>query len=547
MRAKMVRRDFLKAAALSVAAAGVPAVEVAAKALPSTVAQPQSVVPLPPLAVIALNRIAFGPKPGQFDASTFQGMAGSTDAERLASFVNWQLNPTGISDTLCESRLAAAGLTTLGKSLTQLWADHHTSPTGDRTLPVKDVTRATWIRQVYSQRQLFEAMAAFWHNHFSIYAWDYAYASATWVSYDRDVIRANALGNFRTLLGAVATSPAMLFYLDNYINKAAGPNENWAREVFELHTLGSENYLGVAEQSTVPGYSTSNPIGYVDPDVYEATDCFTGWRVSDGQDQTANTGAFLYYKNWHVTHQKLVLGHFLPHDQNDMVDGQQVLDLLASHPGTARFICRKLCRRFISDDPPQAVIDAAAAEFTAQAGASDQIARVLRVILNSDAFKTNWGDKIRRPSEVTVAMLRATNADFTPSDSFTWNYDSMNEPLFEHRSPDGYPDVRSAWTNTTSLLKRWQMALYLTENDITNITTNLISQMPGYTTANAIVDFWINRILERPMSTPEQRSRVVDFMRGVHSATFSMPATEVTARVPRMVALLLMSPDFQYR
>jgi uncharacterized protein (DUF1800 family) len=547
------RRSALKAFGLASAALlGGPATEVAAKSIRPldglTNALPQEPLPLPPLSVIALSRMAYGTRPGSFDFGTFNAFAGATASEKLAAFVEWQLTPQTIDDTDCNNRIAAANLPSLNKSLTQLWNDYKKTSGADRVKPVKDVRSAAFIRAVYSRRQLFEVMVNFWHNHFNIYAWDYAYAGPTWAHYDRDVIRANALGNFRQLLEAAATSPAMLFYLDNYINNSGGPNENWARELFELHTMGAENYLGVAPQNSVPGYPDA-PIGYVDADVYEATRCFTGWRVNDGQwPLTTNTGEFMYYDTWHDRFQKTILGRFLPANGAAMADGRSVLDLLATHPGTARFISRKLCRHFISDSPPQEVVDAGATEFLAHTGSADQIKRVLRVILLSEAFQGTWGEKIRRPFEVTVAMLRATNAEFTPSDEFYWTYDDMNQALFEYRAPNGYSDIKENWTNSTSMLERWQIAISFTENNIDLTTMNLGAQMPaGYNTANSIVDYWITRILGRPMFTSAQRSRVVDFMRGPYSASAVLNSTFITERLQRMVALLLMCADFQYR
>lgn len=505
-------------------------------------------LPLPPPAVIALNRLAYGPMPGSFDYNTFDAFPGASAGEKLTGYIDWQLNPAAIDDSACNNRIAAAGLSTLNKSLTQLWNDHKKAPNADRTLPVKEVRSAAFLRAVYSRRQLFEVLVNFWHNHFNIYAWDYAYASPTWAHFDRDVIRAYALGNFRQMLEAVATHPAMLFYLDNYINQAGGPNENWAREVFELHTLGAENYLGVIPQASVPGYPSA-PIGYVDADVYEATRAFTGWRVNDGMwPLPTDTGEFLYYDQWHDRFQKTVLGYFMAANNGPLADGQRVLDLIAYHPGTARFIARKLCRRLIADDPPQSVVDAAAAEFSANLAAPDQLRRVVRVILLAPEFLTTWGEKIKTPFEATVGMLRALNADFNPSNEFYWNYDDQNQPLFERRPPDGYPDRREGWTNSTTLLSRWQMAVSLTENWIDGAAVNVDTQMPAsYNNANAIVDFWIQRILGRPMFSAAQRARIVDFMRGPYTASFALSPTFVTERLRRMVALILMAPDFNYR
>ena len=547
----VARRNFLKAALTGVAAAALPSAPVLAAATARAIDLASSAQsgPTPPaLGGIALNRAAFGPKPGVFDLNTFNNQPGANDTQRLASFIEWQLNPGAINDSDCDARLAAANLPTLKKSLTQLWTDHYKTSGGNRTQPVQETSQATWIRGVYSQRQLFEVLVNFWHNHFSVYAWDYGFASATWVHYDRDVIRAHALGNFRALLEAVATSPAMLFYLNNYANQAGGPNENWARELFELHTMGAENYLGVGLQTDVPGYPAA-PVAYVDADVYETTRCFTGWRVNDGEyPLNTSTGEFLYYDSWHDRFQKTVLGHFIPPDGAPMANGRTVLDLLVAHPGTARFIARKLCRRLIGDNPPQAVVDAAAAEFAANINASDQIKRVVRVILNSPEFANTWGDKIKQPFEAALSLLRASNANFSPSNSFTYLYEAMGQPLFSHHSPDGYADVKSAWTNTSSMLKRWQMAMSLTENTITSISTDLNAQTPSNLhSANALVDFWIERILTRPLSNPAQRTRMVDFMRGPYAASFDLPASHIVSHLPRMVALILMSPDFQYR
>jgi uncharacterized protein (DUF1800 family) len=243
-----------------------------------------------------------------------------------------------------------------------------------------------------------------------------------------------------------------------------------------------------------------------------------------------------------------VLGRYMSENRGPLVDGREVLDLLAAHPGTGRFVSRKLCRRFIGDDPPQDVVDAAAAAFTAQKDAPDQLKRVLRVILLSDAFKNTWGEKIKRPFEAAVSILRAINAEFAPSNDFDWNYENMGQPLFERRPPDGYPDVKAAWTNTSSMLKRWQLCLSLIEGWVDNTSVDINSQMPtGINTANAIVDYWVDRLLGRPPSSAAQRSRIVDFMRGPYSADFALSSSFIADRLRRMVALLMMAPDFQYR
>lgn len=274
--------------------------------------------PLPPDAH-ALSRLTFGPQLADFDH--FAAL-GKTPRQRLERFLDQQLHPATIADADCDARIAKLELKTLKKSLEELWRDHVVAadalrdaapkdapappmdpkapapPKKDdkgkkdentlRLQPARETEAATWLRAVYSARQLNELLANFWHDHFSVFAWDNR-VSATFVHYDRDVIRAHMFGNFRVFLEAVAQSPTMLHYLDNELNQSGNPNENFARELFELHTLGSENYLGTMDRARAPGFAHGAPTGYVDGDVYEAARAFTGWRV-EADKKGANTG-----------------------------------------------------------------------------------------------------------------------------------------------------------------------------------------------------------------------------------------------------------------
>src|SRR5579864_6629921 len=350
-----------------------------------------AVAALPALEIVALNRLAFGPRPGDLDA--FRQL-GSSDRERLANYVDLQLNPLLIDDGECDTRLGAGNFQTLGKPLAQLWNDHVVNPPDDqgynwRDLPLRETVHATFIKAVYSKRQLQEVLVDFWHNHFNVFS-DTEGVPPVFVHYDRDVIRGNALGNFRDMVEAVGTSPAMLFFLDNNSNQVAGPNENYARELFELHTLGAENYFGVQDPRNIKGFLSHDSVGYVDNDVYEAARAFTGWRVDTGSNHDENlhnTGTFVYYKAWHDRFNKQILGRYLPHDQADMQDGRDVLDMLAQHPGTAGHVALKLARRLIADQPPADVVSRAADVFHAQVDAPDQLAQVVRSIVFSDAFR----------------------------------------------------------------------------------------------------------------------------------------------------------------
>ncbi len=545
-------------------------------------------VPLPPLRVIALTRLAFGPS---LNNSEGYPNTGNPEAD-FATWVNQQLNPDFGADTECNARIAAANLPTLNKSLPQLWTDHMRNPTQNPGLkrhdPADDVYIATFIRATYSKWQLFELLVDFWHNHFNVYAWDWSYAMATWMHYDRDVIRANALGNFRNMLESVAKSPAMLFYLDNYINTVAGPNENWARELFELHALGAESYAGVVPRESVPGYPAA-PVKYCDGDVYEATRCFTGWRVNDekrqGDPMFKDDGTFLYDASRHDRFQKIVLGASFPETWANEAekDGRVVLDKLASHPGTGRYIVRKLWRRFIGDgvprsyngppnDPPPApgvdpahdFLEECAAYWTSLWQDSQQIRKVMLKLLTDpkSPFKTTFGDKIKRPFEAAVSMLRAVGADFRPDKAhwdFSGIYDSMGQDLFSRRSPDGYPDVKQAWNNTMSILMRWRWCNWMMEegvpqdrNDIkVDVFAPTIGAINGGVinrTPNSVADWWIGRILGRPMVSAQSRKAVVDMLaRGANPSTYALSDNQLRDRVPDAVALILMSPDFQLR
>ena len=443
-RSSMERRQFLKdvgvagAAAVGSAAISNPP-SVTADTVPSNryMRSPENApkysrgpLPLPEVGIIALNRMGFGPRPGDLD--DFNAL-GATDEERLNNYIEQQLDPDSIDDSVYEARQASAGFTTLSKSREQLWTEYlrGNQPT---SLPMQELERLTFLRAIYSKKQLQEVLYDFWFNHFNVYGWQYAVSSMI-RNYDR-IIRTHMFGNFREMLEEITRSTTMLYYLDNYTNSREGPNENFARELFELHTLGAENYYGVMPQDDVPpDPSDPNlPAGYVDEDVYEATRCFTGWTVANSSNGPGgDTGLFLYRDDWHDRFQKRVLAYSnnIPSDQAAEQDGEDVLDMVAFHPGTARYICRKLCTRLISDNPPEQLVEDTAAFFMLHKDTGNQLKRVVRFILQSEAFRTTWGEKVKRPFEIIVGVMRATEADFTirmdhsDSNTFLAYYDNI--------------------------------------------------------------------------------------------------------------------------
>ena len=518
---------------------------------------------LPSGAVIALNRLGFGPRPG--DLADFNALGGN-DTDRLAAYVAQQLNPDAITDTELDSRLAEANFDSYGLNsdpdtyLATLWDWYinDNAPNGETSssIPKDELIRVVFLRAMYSKKQLVEVLAAFWLNHFNVFIEDSSFVRATFPHLDL-VVRQNLLGNFRDLLEAVAMSPSMLYYLDNYTSSNAGPNENYCRELFELHCLGSENYLGTMPQSEVPTDGDGKPIGYVDADVFEATRCFTGWSFSYGVGDDGDTGLFYYRPDWHDRFQKTVLGNFIDADQTDLKDGRDVLDALASHPGTGRYIARKLCRRFLADDPPQSVIDAAAAVFTAQWQAPDQLKQVYETILTAPEFLNTWGEKVKRPFEIAASALRAADADFTlkmddgDTNSFLFRFDDTGEEPFHWPAPNGFPDRREAWMRMTPRVMSWRLCGWLSDFDDTNgdYYLDFVGQTPGgVRSANELADYWIDRLLGRPMSA-EDRDEVVEFMaQGINpDLDLNLNDSSTANRLRSMAGLILMSPDFLWR
>ncbi|HLA77711.1 MAG TPA: DUF1800 domain-containing protein [Vicinamibacteria bacterium] len=532
--------------------------------------QPAAVTP--PASVIALNRLAFGPRPGEL--AEFDAM-GSSDAERLQNWVDWQLDPAGIDDSALAARLSPAnGFLTLHKTITELWADHVLNSGSDYNLrmrPIAETERATFVRAMYSRRQLFEVLAGFWHDHFNVYGWDYT-AGPMFVHYDRDVIRAHALGNFRQMLEAVAKSPSMLYYLDNYTSTNGGPNENYARELLELHTLGAENYYGVISPFLVPQDPQGIPLGYVDVDVYEASRCFTGWTLKNGHWQypADNDGTFVYRAAWHDRFNKFFVGLYLVPDQPAMKDGHDVFDRLASHGGTAHFVAKKLCRRLVGDNPPEALVQSAAGVFRANVAAPDQLKQVVRHIVLASSLLSTWGQKTKRPFEAVVGALRGGGAELTLrvghalSDSFGWRFQMTGHRPHYWPAPNGYPDLGTAWQGTSSLAMTWKMLDWLVEmKDGSAFPMDVLAQtlaafpQASQRPAAGLVDFWLGRMLGyQPDST--QRQRMVAFLAQNGAPTDPIDlTTDAWSSQPRnhynqsrlrtTVSMILLSPEFLRR
>jgi hypothetical protein len=235
-------------------------------------------------------------------------------------------------------------------------------------------------------------------------------------------------------------------------------------------------------------------------------------------------------------------------------DGKQVFDLLAYHPASARYICRRLCRRLIGDNPPESVVQAAADVFIANKTEPDQLRKVVRTILLFPEFRNTWGEKLKRPFEYSVSILRALAANFVPEDPFFWSYDAIGQGLFGWRPPNGYPDDREAWSGTMPMLQRWRHCNWLfgwqiggEGEDAQTYRLRPEAQTPKkLVTPVELVDFWSQRILGRRLPSNERQS-VIDFMASGRNPDFELPADQIGERLRQMVALICLSPSFQWR
>jgi uncharacterized protein (DUF1800 family) len=525
-----------------------------------------------PFAVRALNHLTAGATAASI--AEFNALGGN-DTARLTAFVDQQLNSSAIDDSALDARLNGAGYTALNKTLSQLWADYVVATGTDSSTPARETQRAALVRAVYSRRQLQEVTVDFWQNHFNV-AIGNDVSRSVYVHYNRDVIRANVFGNFRTMLEAVGQSTAMMYYLNNASNSRSGPNENYARELLELHAFGAENYLGFVNPSQVPPAPEDPlyPIGYTDLDVYDTAAAFTGWTVKNGRNgfPAENDGTFVYRQAMHDAGPKQVLGMYINPEQGAMKDGRDIYDRIASHPRVAKFICKKLIRRFVSDRPDQALIDSAAAIFRANWQSPNQIRLTLRHILLSNAFIHGWGQKNRRPFELMAAALRAGGSDWTikgasetRSNDFMSRLANTGHAPYDWAAPNGYPDVGVNWAGSNNMVTSWKMLSWLTEAVDTDAALTPLLPILAQSraniaswTANNLVDYWCQRILGY-LPAAARRQVLVSFLaQNGDPATYIITDTDTSAttdlkrhynlqRLRSVVSMILMSPEFMSR
>ena len=524
-----------------------------------------------------LNRLGFGARPGDIERVKSIG---------LENYINQQLSPEKISDTVAENKVKELSVLTMttaelyekypqpGQLLRQLQAkgmlpgdlqaNPQTNPPNPRDEKARQVLEQYYrenglqrpqriiaelqasriLRAVYSERQLQEVMVDFWTNHFNIFA---NKGADRWLlpAYDRDTIRPNAMGKFSELLLATAQSPAMLFYLDNFqsvspnanrggarrmLNQQApqqqrrGINENYARELMELHTLGVDG-------------------GYTQKDVQEVARCFTGWTIFQPRGGAAavnamlgreaarrEAGTFFFNPRVHDDGEKVVLGHKIPAG-GGIKDGLTVLEILSRHPSTAKYIATKLVRHFVADTPPPALVDRVANAFTKSDG---DIRETLKAMIFSKEFNSPeaYRAKIKRPFELVVSAIRTLGADTNGGPGTHQWIARMGEPLYGFQTPNGYSDAAESWVNTGGLLERMNFGLALAGNRVQGTRVDL-AKLNGQEKTK-LIDESLKLIVAGDVS-PATRETLMK----------QIDETRANDNVAKVVGLILGTPEFQ--
>ena len=468
---------------------------------------------IPPAPVTTLEALPGVPWPLHFANRISFGATGdfiqSIKQFGYEAILERQLDHLAIDDGGLEE-LLYENLPTLGATPRELIENDEFQQQAPRQL-----ITASLFRQIFSPRQLFERMVEFWSDHFNVSIFDGPVRFLKTVE-DREIMRPLALTRFRDILHANAKSPAMLYYLDNYTNTAEGPNENYARELMELHTLGVDG-------------------GYTEQDVLEVARALTGWTI------LRRTGTFRFDVGAHDYGEKTVLGVTIPFG-GGVSDGETVLDILANHPSTARFISFKLARRFVSDQPPQSLVDKLTATFIATDG---HIPSLLRSLFSSSEFWQNRETKTKRPIDFINSTLRTLGlgGDQRIIRFIRARLETLAQTPFGWHAPNGYADVAGYWTNTSALINRWNTvssAVFETPAE------NIVGWLGDAASPNQIITAMSAASLHRKI-TPEDKTTVLQSIFAAQPPDLPLPprALEYYGRV--VLIALLSSRHFQLR
>ena len=524
-------------------------------------------------ALHVLNRLAFGPRPGEVDRVLRTG---------VRSWIEAQLAPEKLPDPRLAARLS--GLPTLAMTQSEMFdrferpvrearerrklaaaaapaGEASAEPAGEAMagIPrerrprrvIEELSAAKVVRAAYSERQLNEVMVDFWMNHFNVYAAK-GLDRVLVTSFERDAIRPHVWGRFEDLLLATAKSPAMLFYLDNARSMAdpdhrpagrrpgagAGPrrmrgaagagsdtgeataarkgglNENYARELMELHTLGVDG-------------------GYTQKDVTELARVLTGWSIErDG-------GGFTFRARMHDDGTKTVLGHTI--SGGGMEEGEKMIRILARHPATARRVATRLCERLVSDEPPPALVERVSARFLATRG---DLRETVRAVVESPEFfdPANYRAKVKSPFEYVVSAVRAADGETDAGVPLLRQIAQMGEPLYLCQPPTGYSDAAAAWVSGGSIVARLNFALALASNGIPGTATDLERLLPPAESADPgrAVDALARSLIGGDV-TDETRRTIARRLEEREAAGVESPGS----RLPLIAGLILGSPEFQ--
>jgi uncharacterized protein (DUF1800 family) len=452
-----------------------------------------------------LQRATFGLAPGEVQ-----------QVRRIGRYqwIGQQVAPDGIADPALDAKLAV--YPSLSMNSAELLANY---PQQNRNDPqgigppgriLGELRAAQLTRAVHAKAQVREVLTDFWFNHFNVYA-PTGPTRYTIVPYLRDAIRPHVLGRFEDLLRATATSPAMLYYLDNATSTAPGTrgqdggiNENYARELLELHTLGVDN-------------------GYAQEDIVEVARAFTGWTFTP-----ARLGAyeFLFRARTHIEGDKTVMGQTIP--SGDRSEGDQILAMLARHPNTAEFLATKLVRRFVADDPPPELVARARDVYLATDG---NLAWVVAVILSDDTFydPAFRGNKVKTPLEVVASGLRATGADVTVGFPAFRSVGDLGQPIMAAAPPTGWPERADEFLSSGGMVARFEHAYAIATGTIPNIEYSPVAwqEVIDFIGTDGLAVYILGR-----WPTPATSAALRN-------------AARQGARADLLAALVLASPEFQ--
>jgi len=440
-------------------------------------------------AIHVLNRLSFGWRPGEIEEVIKAG--------GWEKWVKLQLDPDKIDDSKLEARLDKS-YPFMKKSPLDLSGEFLKND--EQKVLRKQFKESVLVRAVFSKRQFKEVMAEFWRNHFCVDVPDNDETSRAWTvpDYEEKVIRANIFGKFKTMLYASATHPAMLEYLDNFKSRANNWNENYAREVMELHTLGVDRF-------------------YNENDVLELSKILTGWTYDKGYK-------FTYNDAWQQPGEKYWLGMRI---KAGYAGGEQALYTLATHRGTAEFISFKLCRYLINDNPQQSLVTKIARVFRDSDG---DLTKVYAAIINSPEFlqRYNYRAKFKTPFEFTVSALRTTDATVTDGAATLEVLAKMGEPTYNSKDPTGYYDQAEAWRDAGVLTSRWDYAWKLVRNSVPGVTvsSDFLKQFSG-------------------LKDKELQEKLIDTIIGSDIGNKTLDVLRKSTNIPEMISVLMGSPSYQ--